>query len=99
MIATGTCHRLQSHGPVYDFDGLRASVKSTLASGERSLTVDIDSIGYLDPAVIRELILALRRFRDVGGTVRLQTTRPGLVYALKSIGLDKIFRTNDLSFA
>ncbi|MBV8600128.1 MAG: STAS domain-containing protein [Candidatus Eremiobacteraeota bacterium] len=90
--AAGAYHRLTSDGPTYDFQGLRESVSSTLKNGERTLTVDIDAIGYLDPAVIRELVLGLRRLREVGGTLRLQTTRPGIAKALCSIGLDKVFR-------
>jgi anti-anti-sigma factor len=85
-------HRLSSLGHTYDFSSLRRAVDAALRTSERALMVDLDAIGFLDAAIIRELILGLRRLRERGGTLRVCATRPAVVSSLQTTGLDRVFR-------
>lgn len=84
-------HRLQTIAAEYDFGGLHDAVDAALSTPERALIVDLDAIGFLDAAVIRELIRGLRRLRDKGGMLRVQASRPAVLQSLKTTGLDRIF--------
>jgi anti-anti-sigma factor len=86
-------HRLASTATAYDFAAFRDAVDAALATKERTLAVDLDEIGFLDAAVIRELIRALRRLRDRGGNLSVEATRPGVLTSLRATGLDRVFRT------
>lgn len=85
-------HRLAPTATTYDFAALRDAVDAALATKERVLAVDLDGIGFLDAAVIRELIRALRRLRDRGGNLSVEATRPGVLASLRVTGLERVFR-------
>ena len=85
-------HQFSSLGHSYDFSSFRRSVDEALRTSERVLMVDLDAIGFLDSAVIRELILGLRRLRERGGTLCVSATHPGVMSALQATGLDRVFR-------
>lgn len=85
-------HRLASTATEYDFAALKDAVDAALATKERVLAVDLDGIGFLDAAVIRELIRALRRLRDRRGNLAVEATRPGVLTSLRATGLDRVFR-------
>ncbi|MBV8425166.1 MAG: STAS domain-containing protein [Candidatus Eremiobacteraeota bacterium] len=84
-------HRLRPTPVDYDFIGLRGAVDDALATPDRALVVDLDGVGFLDAAIIRELIRGLRRLRERGGSLRVQASRPAVVLSLKATGLDRIF--------
>jgi anti-anti-sigma factor len=86
-------HQLASIGRDYDFESLRSAVDAALNTNERSLTVDLDGVGFLDAAVVRELIRGLRRLRDRGGTMYVASTRGSIHTSLRALGLDRVFRT------
>ena len=83
--------QLASTGRTYDFPALREAVASALEHRERSLTVGLDAIGFLDDAIIRELIKALRNLREIGGSMKLHVSNPRIVNALRMMGLDRVF--------
>jgi anti-anti-sigma regulatory factor len=85
-------HRLAASSAEHDFSDLHAVVDVAVKTREREVVVGLDSIASLDDAVIRELIRALRRLRDVGGAVRLDTSRSSICAALRENGLDRIFQ-------
>lgn len=85
-------HQLASTGKGYDFLTFRLAVDEALLGRDRSLIVDLDQIGFLDALVIRELIRALRRLRDRGGTLYVLANRPPVICALRATGLDRVFR-------
>jgi anti-anti-sigma regulatory factor len=70
---------------------LTAVVDTAVKTGERELVVGLDMIGVLDDAVIRELIRALRKLREAGGCVHLDTTRASIFASLRDTGLDRVF--------
>ena len=86
-------HRLRPTATEYDFAALRGAVDAALGTPERLLVVDLDAVGYLDAAVIRELIRGLRRLRDKGGDLHVEATRAALLTGLKTTGLDRVFRS------
>ncbi|MGH7327732.1 MAG: STAS domain-containing protein [Polyangiaceae bacterium] len=80
-----------SSAAVHDFADLRAVVDVAVQTHEREVVVGLDSIESLDDAVIRELIRALRRIREIGGAVCLDTTRASVCDTLHDTGLDRVF--------
>lgn len=84
-------HRLCPTPADYDFVGLRQAVDAALHTQERTLVVDLDGVGFLDAAIIRELIRGLRRLRDRGGNLQVKTSRPAVILSLRATGLDRIF--------
>src|ERR1700692_4467226 len=75
--------------------GLRAqtttAVDETLRRGLTTLVLGLDSLPSLDDAVVSAAIRALRRLREVGGTVELVTERPEHRRYLEMTGLDRVF--------
>jgi len=86
-------HRLQATATEYDFTALHGAVEMALGTPERELSVDLDAVGFLDASVIRELIRGLRKLRDKGGNMHVETTRPAVLTGLRATGLDRIFRS------
>lgn len=80
-----------SAAAAHNFAELRAVVDIAVNTQERDVVIGLDSIASLDDDVIRELIRALRRVRDVGGALHLDTTRSSVLAALQATGLDRIF--------
>jgi anti-anti-sigma regulatory factor len=75
--------------------GLRAQAVSaadeTLRLGRNTLVFGLDSLAALDDNVMSATIVALRRLRDVGGSVRLVTRNPAHLQRLATTGLDRVF--------
>lgn len=86
-------HQLGSAGRSYDFAALHTAVDTALNTREQTLVVDLDGVGFIDNAVIRELILALRRLRDRGGSLYVTYTRPSIQSSLCALGLERVLRT------
>lgn len=75
--------------------GLRAqtamAVEETLRLRTTSLLLGLDDLSILDDAVIAGTIVALRKLRDVGGTVCLVTGNDTHRKRLAQLGLDRVF--------
>jgi anti-anti-sigma regulatory factor len=75
--------------------GLRAqttaAVNEVLVRERATLLLGLDSLSIIDDAVIAALIVALRRLREIGGTVRLITGNAEHRERLARIGLDRVF--------
>lgn len=75
--------------------GLRAqtlaAVSQALRQGTMILMLGLDSLPTLDDAVIAATIVALRRIRERGGTVRLVTRSVEHRTRLALAGLDRVF--------
>jgi anti-anti-sigma regulatory factor len=75
--------------------GLRAqtaaAVDETLERRSTTLLLGLDRLSILDDAVISATIVALRRLRDIGGTVHLVTCNTSHREHLARIGLNRVF--------
>jgi anti-anti-sigma regulatory factor len=75
--------------------GLRAqttaAVDEVLVRQSATLLLGLDSLSIIDDAVISALIGALRKLREIGGTVRLSTSNADHRERLAHIGLDRVF--------
>jgi anti-anti-sigma regulatory factor len=75
--------------------GLRAQViaaaNDTIRSGQRQLIVDLDNLTQMDDAVLSALILALRRLRGEGGSLRVVTSKDAIRGYLDSTGMKLAF--------
>jgi anti-anti-sigma regulatory factor len=75
--------------------GLRAqtaaAVEETLRLRTTSLLLGLDTLSTLDDGVIAATIVALRKLRDIGGTVHLVTGNPSHRKRLAQLGLDRVF--------
>jgi anti-anti-sigma regulatory factor len=75
--------------------GLRAqaiaAVDELLLRKRTTLLLELDGLSIIDDAVISAMVVALRKLREVGGTVRLITDNSGHRERLAHIGLDRVF--------
>lgn len=67
--------------------------------GATILALGIDNLAALDDAAISATIVALRRLREIGGTVRLVTRNAAHLKRLAQTGLDHVFDVMTLEFA
>ena len=77
---------------------LRAELdKVTDDSDTSSLTLDLAGVSFIDSTGLQELLVALRRLRDRGGTLVLTNPRPIAIRLLEITGLVGVFdiRTAD----
>jgi anti-anti-sigma regulatory factor len=82
---------LYSSSPTGIRDQTSVAVEETLRRQNTSLLLGLDGVSILDDAVISGTIVALRKLRDVGGTVRLLTGNPIHHERLSQLGLDRVF--------
>jgi anti-sigma B factor antagonist len=75
--------------------GLRAqaveAANDALRRGSTLLILGLDNLTTLDDAALSAMIVALRRLREAGGTVRLVTQNGAHRNRLAVTGLDRIF--------
>ena len=75
--------------------GLRAQAEAAAAEALRRRTtfllLGLDSLAAFDDAAMLAMIVALRRLREIGGTVRLVTRNAGHRERLALTGLDRVF--------
>jgi anti-anti-sigma factor len=75
--------------------GLRAqtvaAANETIQSGQRQLVVDLDNLTHMDDAVLAALILALRRLREAGASLRVFTTKDPIRSYLDATGMNLAF--------
>ena len=76
-------------------NGLRAqaseAVHGMLQQRSTNLLLGLDDLSMLDDAAISATIVALRRIRSIGGTVRLVTGNASHRQRLAQVGLDRVF--------
>jgi anti-anti-sigma regulatory factor len=68
-----------------------SAVDDALLHGTTLLVLGLDNLPALDDTVLSAAIVALRRLREVGGSVRLATQNPAHRKRLAQTGLDRIF--------
>ena len=75
--------------------GLRAqavrAADETLERGRDTLVIGLDNLAAFDDAVASATIVALRRLREAGGSVRLVTAKAAHRQRLALTGLDHVF--------
>ena len=75
--------------------GLRAqavaAADDTIRSGQKQLIVDLDNLTHMDDAVLSALILALRRLRDGGASLRVVTSKHAIRGYLDATGMKLAF--------
>ena len=69
----------------------KAAVEQTLRQDQKTLVFGLDSLPVLDDAAVSAFILAQRKMRDAGGSVRLVTQRPAHRQYLALTGLNRVF--------
>jgi anti-anti-sigma factor len=72
-------------------EALQAATMSALKAGAPRVILDLNSLDRLDAACVRGLITILRRAREIGGEVALQTNRPDILRSLHVMALDRLF--------
>ncbi|HEY7982090.1 MAG TPA: STAS domain-containing protein [Candidatus Eremiobacteraceae bacterium] len=70
----------------------RRQLAREVESGKVNLTIDLDRVGALDSGGLAALIATLRRARDRGGDVRVQTSQPHIRRVMELTGLSRVFR-------
>ena len=82
--------------PIFEYvfnerSALQARVLSALEAGAGRVVVDLNRLSHLDTEDVRELIVLLRRSRQVGGDVALRALQPDVLRSLQSMALDRVF--------
>lgn len=78
----------------YDDDSLallRAQFRHHVKFGRRLHIIDLDQLNGHGSPIFRMLITSLRTVREVGGDVRLVSTRPAMRRMLALTALDRVF--------
>jgi len=78
----------------YDDDSLallRAQFRHHVKFGRRLHIIDLDQLNGPGSPIFRMLITSLRTVREVGGDVRLVSTRPAMRRMLALTALDRVF--------
>ena len=70
---------------------VRAEFRHHAKFGRKLHVIDLDQVSGPGSAIFRLLITALRTVREVGGDVRLVSTRPAMRRMLKISALDRVF--------
>ena len=67
-----------------------AAASDVLRAGQKTLTFGLDNLGNIGDDAVAALIIALRKMREAGGTIVLETTNEQHQRALLRNGLDRI---------
>jgi anti-anti-sigma regulatory factor len=67
-----------------------AAASDVLRAGQKTLTFGLDNLSNIGDDAVAALIIALRRMREEGGTIVLETTNERHQQALLLNGLDRI---------
>ncbi|HKW44472.1 MAG TPA: STAS domain-containing protein [Candidatus Eremiobacteraceae bacterium] len=70
----------------------RRQLAREVDSGKVNLTIDLDRVGTFDSAGLAALIATLRRARDRGGDVRVETSQAHIRRMMELTGLSRVFR-------
>jgi anti-anti-sigma regulatory factor len=67
-----------------------AAASDVLRAGQKTLTFGLDNLSNIGDDAVAALIIALRKMREEGGTIVLETTNEQHQQALLLNGLDRI---------
>jgi len=70
----------------------RRYVSGLISAGRVDITVNLDSVGFLDSAGLASLIASLRLARDRGGDVIVETTNDRIRRVLEVTALAQVFK-------
>jgi anti-sigma B factor antagonist len=70
---------------------LRAQFRHHVKFGRKLHVIDLDQVSGPGSTIFRSLITSLRTVREVGGDVRLVSTRPTMRRMLALTALDRVF--------
>ena len=70
---------------------LRAELASLLEHGVHDVIIDMARLEFIDSTGLAALIFGLRRLRDAGGTLTLQSPNPKAMKTLTITGLTQVF--------
>jgi anti-sigma B factor antagonist len=70
---------------------LRAQFRHHVKFGRKLHVIDLDQLNGQGSTIFRSLITSLRTVREVGGEVRLVSTRPAMRRTLELTALDRVF--------
>jgi anti-sigma B factor antagonist len=73
-------------------DLARRAVSELIAAGRVDITVNLDSVGFLDSSGLASLIASLRLARDQGGDVIVETTNDRIRRVLEVTALAQVFK-------
>jgi anti-sigma B factor antagonist len=71
---------------------VRLAVSELIAAGRVDITVNLDSVGFLDSSGLASLIASLRLARDQGGDVTVETTNDRIRRVLEVTALAQVFK-------
>jgi len=94
QLGNATDARVALVGDLDDAGGkiARRQLAREVESGKINLTIDLDGVGALDSGGLAALIATLRRARDRGGDVSVQTSQPHIRRVMELTGLSRVFR-------
>ena len=78
-----------------DVEGARTAregLSGLLKAGRVDLTINLDRVGFLDSSGLAALISALRRARERGGDVRVETTNRRIRRVFEVTALAQVFK-------
>jgi hypothetical protein len=67
-----------------------AAASDVLRAGQKTLTFGLDNLGNIGDDAVSALVIALRKMREEGGTIVLETANDKHQQALLRSGLDRI---------
>jgi len=76
---------------IHTAHALADRLADVVASGERTLIVDLGGVGFLDSSGLGVLVGGLNKVRDVGGSLSLVCAHANLLKLFAITGLDRVF--------
>lgn len=70
---------------------LREEFVRLMDGGVRTVTVDMAQLAFIDSTGLAVLVSALKRLREYGGDLALQSPNPGAMKVFEITGLTKVF--------
>lgn len=70
---------------------LRERLLAAAESGQTVVVVDLSDVSFVDSTALGVLVSGVKRFRSVGGDLRLVVTRPHISKVLEITGLNDVF--------
>ncbi|GLZ80457.1 anti-sigma-B factor antagonist [Actinorhabdospora filicis] len=80
---------------LYSAPGLREHLRNLVSDGVRRLTVDLNSVEFLDSTGLGVLVGTLKRLREVGGTLVILCDQERILKIFRLTGLDQVFDIQD----
>jgi len=70
---------------------LRERLVAVAEKGDRVVVVDLTNVSFVDSTALGVLVSGVKRFRNVGGDLRLVVTQPHISKVLEITGLTDVF--------